>query len=123
MPLTLNQAAKETGKSTSVIAYALKTGRLSGRRDDKGNWAIDPAELFRVFDPASKKESPTEQTSPAQIILIELLREQVRDAKAREQQLREERNRLLTMLESEQSARRELEIKLLSAPKKSKKGK
>mgnify|MGYP003377997618 CR=1 FL=1 len=123
MPLTLNQAARETGKSKSVISHALKTGRMSGRRDDKGNWAIDPAELFRVFDPASTKEGSTEQTSPAQNILIELLREQVRDAKEREQQLREERNRLLTMLESEQSARRELEIKLLPAPKKSKKGK
>jgi hypothetical protein len=80
MPLSLCQAARETGRSKSVLSHALKTGRMSGRRDDKGNWAIDPAELFRVFDPKPAKEPTGEQSSPAQAALIELLREQVRDA-------------------------------------------
>jgi hypothetical protein len=121
MPLSLCQAARETGRSKSVLSHALKTGRMSGRRDDKGNWAIDPAELFRVFDPKPAKEPQGEQSSPAHAALIELLREQVRDGKQREQELREERNRLLTMLESEQQSRRELEVRLLPAPAKAKK--
>lgn len=49
MYLSLVQAAKESGKSKSVIHNALKSGRLSGTRNDKGGWQIDPAELFRVF--------------------------------------------------------------------------
>ena len=124
MPLTLCQAARETGRSKSVLSHALKTGRMSGRRDDKGNWAIDPAELFRVFDPKPAKEPQGEQSSPAQAAMIELLREQVRDGKQREQELREEKNRLLAMLEGEQQSRRDLEIRLLAAPtKKAKKAK
>jgi hypothetical protein len=121
MPLSLCQAARETGRSKSVLSHALKTGRMSGRRDDKGNWAIDPAELFRVFDPKPAKEPTGEQSSPAQAALIELLREQVRDAKQREQELREEKNRLLAMLEGEQRSRRDLEVRLLTAPRKAKK--
>ena len=51
MKLTLRQAAEQVVASKSSIARALKSGRLSADRDDKGAWAIDPAELFRVFDP------------------------------------------------------------------------
>jgi hypothetical protein len=48
----------------------------------------------------NQRRNPTgEQSSPAHAALIELLREQVRDAKQREQELREEKNRLLAMLE------------------------
>jgi ferric-dicitrate binding protein FerR (iron transport regulator) len=55
--------------------------------------------------------------------LIEALRDQVRQAQEqlrqahdREQQAQEEKARLLTLLEVEQAARRELETKLLPAP-------
>ncbi|MCC8999559.1 MAG: hypothetical protein LM522_08685 [Candidatus Contendobacter sp.] len=116
MLLSLSQAAKETGKSKSVIANALKKGWISGKHGVKGQWEIDPAELFRVYAPVHAPEPQQAQDSTAKDALIELLKEQVKDAKEREQ-------RLMLMLESEQSARRELEIKLLPAPKKSKKGK
>lgn len=119
--LTLGQAARETGKSKSVIATALKKGRLSGRRGDNGDWQIDPAELFRVFPQAQPQEPRKERDSTLQDALIELLREQVREAKEREQQARQERDRLLAMLEAEQQARRDLEIRLLPAPIKAKK--
>lgn len=57
MYLSLVQAAKESGKSKSVIHNALKNGRLSGKKNDKGNWQIDPAELFRVFPKGVPKRS------------------------------------------------------------------
>lgn len=57
MYLSLVQAAKESGKSKSVIHNALKNGRLSGTKNDKGNWQIDPAELFRVFPKGVPKRS------------------------------------------------------------------
>ena len=50
MYLSLGQAARETGKSKSVISNALKSGRLSGVRNGKGEWEIDPSELFRGED-------------------------------------------------------------------------
>lgn len=48
-PFTLSQAARACKRSKSTIANALETGRLSGRKNDVGNWEIEPAELFRVF--------------------------------------------------------------------------
>ena len=61
MHLSLGQAAKETGKSKSVISNALNSGRLSGKRNDKGGWEIDPSELFRVFTKQNAKEPEKEQ--------------------------------------------------------------
>lgn len=61
MKLTLRQAAEQVVASKSSISRALKSGRLSADRDDKGAWAIDPAELFRVFDPI--KAGPDRDTS------------------------------------------------------------
>lgn len=116
MLLSLSQAAKETGKSKSVIANALKSGRLSGKHGVTGNWEIDPAELFRVYAPVHAPEPGKEHDSTAKDAMIELLKEQLKDAKEREQ-------RLMLMLETEQSTRRELEQRLLAGPGKSKKKK
>lgn len=60
MKLTLNQAARECGRSKSTLSNALKTGKLSAERGDKGSYLIDPAELFRVFP----KTSPDDQSGP-----------------------------------------------------------
>jgi hypothetical protein len=124
MYFSLGQAAKETGKSKSVIYNALKSGRLSGRHNDKGEWEIDPAELFRVFSPQNGQEPRSERDSTPQNGLLELLQKQLHEAKERErqahereQQARECEARLLAMLETEQAARRELETKLLPAPR------
>lgn len=51
--LTLGQASDECGKHKSTILDAIRSGRLSAHRDDKNQWQIDPAELFRVY-PAQK---------------------------------------------------------------------
>lgn len=124
MYFSLGQAAKETGKSKSVIYNALKSGRMSGRHNDKGEWEIDPAELFRVFSPQNGQEPRLERNSTYQNGLLKLLQEQLHEAKERErqahereQQAQEREARLLVMLETEQAARRVLETKLLPAPK------
>jgi len=51
--LTLGQAALETGMAKSAISRAIKSGRLSARKTETGSFEIDPAELFRVYPPAS----------------------------------------------------------------------
>lgn len=52
--LTLTKAAEETGLSRPAIFYAIKDGRLSATKDDRGRFLIDPAELFRVYKPVNK---------------------------------------------------------------------
>jgi len=47
--LSLSQAAKETGKSKSVISKALKDGTISHNGKGSNGYKIEPAELFRVF--------------------------------------------------------------------------
>lgn len=59
--LTLAEAAKETGLTRSAIFKAIKNGKLSANKDEKGRFQIDPAELFRVYSPIDKKASTDEQ--------------------------------------------------------------
>lgn len=59
MKYTAGQAAKATGVATATITRALKSGRISGQKDDSGAWMIDPSELHRVFPPISPQDSAT----------------------------------------------------------------
>lgn len=58
MKLSLGQAAKEVGKSKTAIANAVKSGRMSAEKTDTGGYAIDPAELFRVYPPKKVNSQP-----------------------------------------------------------------
>jgi predicted RNase H-like nuclease (RuvC/YqgF family) len=57
---TLGQAAKATGKAKSSISAAIKDGTISAKRNEDGSYIIDPAELHRVFPPASSPNSAAE---------------------------------------------------------------
>lgn len=47
--LTMGEAAKQAGISKATLSRAIKNGRVSATRNDKGGWDVDPAELFRVY--------------------------------------------------------------------------
>ena len=49
MQYTAGQAAEATGKNIDTITRAIKSGKVSARKDDSGAWRIEPAELHRVF--------------------------------------------------------------------------
>jgi hypothetical protein len=49
MPYTLATAAKAAGRNKSTILRAIKAGTVSAARDAGGGWAIEPAELHRVY--------------------------------------------------------------------------
>jgi hypothetical protein len=53
MSYTLGEAAKAAGKSKTTIHRALKSGKVSASKTDSGAYAIEPAELHRVFPPVS----------------------------------------------------------------------
>ncbi|HEY7384122.1 MAG TPA: excisionase family DNA-binding protein [Beijerinckiaceae bacterium] len=61
--LSLREAAQQTGTSKSTILRAIQSGRLSAARTDDGGYAIDPAELFRVYQP--RPQPDPEQDSKA----------------------------------------------------------
>lgn len=54
--LSLREAAEQVNVSKSTIFRAIKNGRLSAGRTEDGGFAIDPAELFRVYPPVAEKQ-------------------------------------------------------------------
>jgi molecular chaperone GrpE (heat shock protein) len=113
MYLSLGQAAKEAGKSKSVISNALHSGRLSGRKNDKGGWEIDPAELFRVFAKQNAQEREKEQNrTPENPAKNALLEQEVRHLREQLDREREINRDLIRRLDAENEERRKLTLLL-----------
>jgi len=119
--LTVSEAARVAGVSRRTIQRSIQSGRLSAATTATGERAIDTAELLRVFGPLrhAPSDTPASMSRPvatndapddAMTMLVEVLRDQL-------QQAQQEKARLLAMLEAEQQARRDLETKLLPAPR------
>jgi excisionase family DNA binding protein len=102
--LTLGQAAKETGKSKTAIANAIREGRISATRLEGGQYQIDPAELFRVYHPIDRQADSTgvQTVTPLETTGLqreaELLRELV-------EQIKDERDDLRRRLDDAEAAR------------------
>ena len=103
--LTLGQAAAECGKQKSTLLNAINKGRLSASKDAKGQWQIDPAELFRVFQVKPKnehRETPLEHHETVHQLAElrererQLLLEQIADLKADRDHWRNQATMLLT---------------------------
>ena len=59
MSYTLAEAAVACGLDKSTIRRAVRSGRISGTRDDLGVWHVEAGELHRVFPPAARTEDDT----------------------------------------------------------------
>jgi hypothetical protein len=118
MKFSLGQAAKETGLDKSTISRAIKSGRLSAqRKEGGGGYEIDPAELFRVFPPASKEQAPLSLPTDASTdVLLENreLRIKLEAAEARIRDKDEEVHDLRRRLDLEGEERRKLTMMLLA---------
>ena len=90
MGYTLGEAAKATGKAKTTIQRAVKSGRISASRSDRGAYDIDPSELHRVFPVTvaqpDVRNAPQQLDTPSDTV-TEVLRMQV---EMLEQQLRRE---------------------------------
>ena len=64
MSYTLGTASKATGKDRATISRAIKKGRISASKNDKGQWIIDPAELHRVY-PALQQDNSARNSGNA----------------------------------------------------------
>lgn len=86
MKYTLGQAAKAVDKAKGTISNAIKSGRLSANKNDKGEYEIDPAELHRVYplnDTTRRQEVQLNDTAPPlNTTETDLLRERIEELKA-----------------------------------------
>ncbi len=84
MTLSLREAADEAAVSKSTILRAIRAGRLSAGRTDDGGYAIDPAELFRVYPPHNGARDSTHHDGTAMHLqqLVDILREQLVETRA-----------------------------------------
>ena len=125
--LSITEAAHAAGVSRRTIQRSIQSGRLSAATTATGERTIDTTELLRVFGPLrhAPSDTPASMSRPVATndapndtltMLVEVLRDQL-------QQAQQEKARLLAMLEAEQQARRELETKLLPAPRPAQTGK
>jgi len=104
MKLSASQAAQAVGKSVPTITRAIKSGKLSAERLPQGGYAIDPAELHRVW-PAITHNGDTvggalgHETSRETRVLeaeIEALRAKISDVEAERER---ERNQLIETID------------------------
>ncbi|WP_152563585.1 hypothetical protein [Palleronia rufa] len=67
MKYSLADAAKATGKNKTTIQRAVKNGKISATKNDSGAYEIDPAELHRMFPPATaQRDAPRGQSNNTQ---------------------------------------------------------
>ena len=107
---SLKQAAEAAGRGKPAILKAIKNGRVSAKKNDMGQWQIDPAELHRVYPPVTGDTTGTSsgkrQETPQGTLEIRVLETKV---KALEEQLDRERetvNDLRRRLDAESEERR-----------------
>jgi len=55
MSLTLAAAARAAGVNKTTLLRAIKAGKVSGNKDEHGQWHIEPAELHRVYPPVTQR--------------------------------------------------------------------
>lgn len=109
--LSFAEAARLAGVDAATISRKVRRGEISVTRLPNGRRVIDLAELLRVYPDASAgPDMQASASGQATDATVELLRRELESA-------REEKRRLLDMLEAEQRARRDLEQRLLPGPR------
>ena len=93
MSYSLAEAAKATGTNKTTILRAVKSGKISGERDEHGNWRLEPAEVHRVYPVARiDAETPATQHKALTDLLVAELRATIADKNAVIADLRSDRN-------------------------------
>jgi len=117
--LSLTKAAEEVGISRSALFKAIKTGRVSSSKNDKGEFLIDPSELFRVYQPVNKVDVNLHQPSQQQDIAKETAETvEISMLKQLLKQVEGERDDLRRRLDDEALERRQLTMLLTHQPEK-----
>jgi len=100
--MTLSEAAAWAGKGRPAILKALQKGTITGRKDEGGQWRIDPAELARVYRPGTTQDRssvvPSSTLDITQEIVgkdreLALLREMLAEVRNERDDVRQDRDR------------------------------
>jgi hypothetical protein len=103
MSLTLAQAAAACGIDKSTVRRAVRSGRISGTRDDLGVWHIEAVELHRIFPPLPRPadgpgalplHAPGEITDRTSDVLVAELRAVIADLRQDRDAWRDQAQRL-----------------------------
>ncbi len=107
MKYTLGTAAKACGKSKSSIYRAIKSGLISASRREDGQYEIDPSELHRAFSAVSRNvpegvpEDLAAREWNSEKRERELLERQISQLEDTVSDLRNERDRLLKLVDEQ----------------------
>ena len=114
---SLKEAAEAVGLGKPAILKAIQRGSISAKKNELGQWEIDPAELHRVYKPVSVSSSADRtserQETDKEIIELRVKHEALREVNA---QLENERNDLRRRLDDEAAERRKLTALLIHRP-------
>ena len=77
MKYNLRTAADACGISKTAIHNAIKSGKLSAPKNEKGSYEIDPAELHRVFPPVQQGQEIGQTVTDRNSIENDYLRDKV----------------------------------------------
>jgi hypothetical protein len=100
--MTLSQAAAWAGKGRPAILKALQKGTITGRKDESGQWRIDPAELARVYKAGNiqdrsrvvpRSNLDIDEATAGKDREIALLREMLAEVRAERDDVRQDRDR------------------------------
>jgi hypothetical protein len=126
MPLLgLREAAEMVGKNESTIHRAMKSGRLSFTVGPNGERQLDPAELERAFPPKAAKalrrngaqDDMLRSERDVALATVARLEQHIRSLEDDKTDLRQERDRLLTLAESATRQLADLRTKQESEPR------
>ena len=70
MPMTPREAVRTFAISRATLLKDLQNGKVSGTRDDKSNWQLDPAELARVYRYRPVEKTGTDRVRPDHVSRI-----------------------------------------------------
>ncbi len=87
---TITEAAQQAGLTRAGIHKAIKAGRLSATKNDNGNYQIDAAELFRVYNQKFTKDDTLVDTVDYRLIAqrLEFIEKLLRQAEDERDNLR-----------------------------------
>ncbi len=113
MSYTLGDAAKATGKDRATISRAIRAGKISAKKNQHGQWSIDPSELHRVY-PALAPQGVAQKTdAPARNAEHNsALQAKIEGLQAQLELLRDERDDLRRRLDEESRERSQLTAQL-----------
>jgi hypothetical protein len=66
MSLSAKDAAEAVGMTKQGVIKAIKEGKISAEKGQNGQWSIQPAELFRVYQPINKVDSELKDNNESQ---------------------------------------------------------